>query len=61
MSTNCQKCEELQRERDWLLDELVKDSATLIHSSATNSKSFEECLNETRFFIEEHLRTLHDK
>lgn len=61
MSANCPKCEELQRERDWLLDELVKDSATLIHSLETNSKSFEECLNETRFFIEEHLRTLHAK
>lgn len=55
------KIEQLQLERDWLLEELVKDSASMAHASATNSKSFEQCLDEARFFIEEHLRTLHSK
>lgn len=49
----------LQKERDWLLDELVKESATVTHSSGSNSKSFEECLDTARFFLSEHLKSLH--
>jgi hypothetical protein len=55
------RAERAEGERGWLLEELVKESATLAHESATNSKSFEQCLNDARFLIEKHLKNLHTK
>jgi ElaB/YqjD/DUF883 family membrane-anchored ribosome-binding protein len=50
----------LAKERDWLFQEVVTDSAVEAHNKEWNSKSYEECLEEAKFLIQNHLEKIHN-
>jgi len=60
MSTNCMKCEELQRERDYLLAIVIGDSATWAYERETNSKSYDECRSDAEQCILNELKRIHE-